>query len=200
MQALLAVVWRVPHGLDLGQAIVLPLFVTLVYAFVWSDAAETPFPIAKVLERFLERAWAVIVIDFLLTELGTIALTKSLSSSIVDIVTGLVAFALSVLLVFADASATVDDDVTVWNVVPRAFVRSITAAWTSTTFSRALAIYSLVLLLSALQLAIYFAMERGHVPQAAFWSSTPLLTIAVAPISALTVVVYRDARSAQSAT
>lgn len=198
MQALVAIVWRVPHGTDLDSFIVLPILTTLVYAFAAADAGSEPVTAAAVWERFLERSWAVIVIDFVLAYVSAIGLSAGLSSEPLDMVAGMLVFGLSALLVFTDASATVDDDVTVWSVIPRAFLRSFQTSWRWPVFSRALAIFAIQLVVYALQNELYALLARRHVPEAAFWSQIPILTVVGVPLAALTVLVYLDATAART--
>lgn len=196
VQALVAVVWRIPHGADLDGAIVLPILTTLVYGFVAADARPEPAAASSVWERVLERSWAVIVIDFVVSYVTALGLAGSTSPNALDLIAGLSAFALSVLFVFADASATVDGDVGVLTVIPYGFVRSVQAAWRRPVLPRALAIFSIQLLVAAVQIALGALLQRGHVADALFWSEIPLLTVVVPPLSALTVLVYLDARAA----
>jgi hypothetical protein len=193
LQIALALVWRVPHAVDLGGAIAIPLVTALVYAFVSADAGEGPVAEGLVWERFLERAWAVIIIDFLLSYIWTAALIYSTSSKIVDLLAGLAAFGFSVVAVFADAGAVVDDDVSVWTVIPRSLLRSIATAWSGTIFIRALAIVSFALLEFLAQTSLYFALMHLSPSQADFWAQVPLATIVAPPLAAVTVIVYRDA-------
>lgn len=193
LQVALALVFHVPHALELGSSIAIPLVVALVYAFVSADAAETPVPESLTWERFLERAWAVIVIDVLLNRLTLAALDYSTSSNPLELIGGLLAFTFVMLTVFADTSATLDDDVTVWTVIPRAVLRSIATSWNSVTFVRALAIFSAELLTVPVQSVLYVAMTHFGVPQALFWSQIPLATFVTPPLAAITAVVYRDA-------
>jgi hypothetical protein len=196
VQAALTLVWHVPHAIDLGGAIAVPLVTALVYAFVSADAGESPVAQSLVWERFLERAWAVIIIDFLLSYVWTAALIYSTSAKPVELLAGLAAFGFSVLAVFADAGAVADDDVTVWTVIPRAFVRSVATAWNGTVFVRALAIVSFALLEFLAQTLLYAALVRVNAWQADFWAQVPLATIVAVPLAALTIVVYRDATGA----
>jgi hypothetical protein len=166
-----------------------------VYAFVNADAGDSPIAETLIWERFLERAWAVIVIDFLVNDLATIALAYSTSSAPLELLIGLLAFALSILTVFADTSATVDDDVTVWTVVPLGIMRSAATTWNTTTFVRALAIFALQMLAFAVQEVLYFGLQHWGVPQALFWSQIPLETIVAPPLAAITLLVYRDAKT-----
>jgi hypothetical protein len=196
VQALVALVWRIPHGTDLDGAIVLPILTTLVYGFVAADAGAEPVAASIVWERVLERSWAVVVIDFAVSYVTALGLAGSTSSSALDLIAGLSAFGLSVLFVFADASAAVDADLGVLTVIPYGFVRSVQAAWQRPVLPRALAIFSLQLLVAALQIALNALLQHARVPDALFWSEIPLLTLLVPPLSALTVLVYLDARAA----
>ena len=195
-QATLVLVLRIPHGTELSSAIALPLLVTLAYAFVSADDREEPQPDALTWERFLERAWAVIVIDFLCGEVLTAGWVYSFANDALQVVVGVAAFGLSVLVIFADASATVDDDVNVWTVIPRAFLRSAAVALTPRVLVRALALFSLELLIVAAQNTLYFGLGGAPEPQRSFWASVPLLTLTAVPLSALVVLVYRDAKRA----
>lgn len=185
--------WRAPQAIELGGAIAVPLINALVYAFVSADAGESSIAQALVWERFLERAWAVIVLDFLINYIWTAALVYSTSANLLELIAGLAAFGFCVVAVFADAGAVVDDDVSVWNVIPRSLVRSVAAAWNSTIFVRALALVSLSLLEYVAQNVVYFALVHFNVPQAEFWAEIPIATIVAPPLAAITVVVYRDA-------
>jgi hypothetical protein len=198
LQAVVALVWRVNHGIDLDNSIVLPILTTLVYAFVAADARGKSVPAAAIWERFLERTWAVIVIDFILNQIVTIGIADSQSADPLDLLVGFLVFGLSTLLVFTDAGATSDDDVTVWSVIPRAFVRGVLAAWNRQIFPRALAIFSIWLLVNEIQLGALSALQNAHMPlsQALFWTLIPLGTLVTPPLAALTVLVYLDATTA----
>jgi hypothetical protein len=172
------------------------LLTTLVYAFVSADATEEPPPQPSVWERFLERAWAVIVIDFVCSEITAIGLVFLESGQTLQVLGGFLAFGLSVLVIFADASATIDDDVTVWNVIPRAFLHSMSVTFGLRAFSRALALFSLQLLLFVAANLVYVSF--GHIPavERSFWAFVPLSTVVTVPFSALLVLVYADAKRA----
>jgi hypothetical protein len=193
VQAALALGFHLPHATDVSEAIVQPLLVTLVYAFVWLDAQESPPSAAIAWERFLERAWAVIVIDFFFGQVAGFAVALSLLADPIAIVLGLLGCGVSALLVLADASATVDDDVTAWSVIPKSIAKSIVSTWNAVTFSRALALFSIQLLLYVIEKEIGVALTQARVSEPDFWSTIPLSTIAIPPLSAITLLVYRDA-------
>lgn len=193
LQWLFVRLWGDGLGLNVGGAIVLPLLTALVYAFVATDASEPKPGALPPWERFLERAWAVIVIDFVVGMVTLYGLSTAASQNPFAGVLGIAAFALSALLVFADVSATVDDDVTVWSVVPTAFLRSMAAAWNVGVFARALAIVSIELLLVVAQYAVLYGLQHAGIHGAAFWAQVPLSTVATPPLAAITLVVYHDA-------
>jgi hypothetical protein len=190
-QALIVFVWRIPHGLEYSGFVLPPLLTTLVYAFVWADSAEEPQPAASIWERVLERAWAVIVIDLLLTILINTGLIAILAQDPIDIVLGIVILVVAAPLVFADTSATVDE-MPVWWLLPGAFWRSVRAA-RGPAYLRAIAILALILLSGLVQKPLFDWMQAAHIADAEFWSEVPLNAITVTPIAALTALVYRDA-------
>jgi hypothetical protein len=190
-------VWHSPAAVDVSSSVALPLLTALVYARVWGDSNEEVGPQA-VWERFLERAWAVIVIDFAITWLWTRAQLAGFSSSAPLQIAGIFAFAAVLFFIFADASATIDDDMTVFNVIPRAFLRSAMVTLNPAIYLRALVLVAFNLLLIYGQFAIYFALVRFGVAQTLFWTAVPLPTLATAPLAALTLLVYQDAKATVS--
>ena len=172
---------------------VLPLLTTLVYAFANNDASETPQAARPVWERFLERAWAVIVIDFLGTYLTSVGLAGTMSNDVAAAIVGIVATIVAILIVFADVAATVDDDPAVWSLLPRSISKSARAVTRPKVLARAVALYALGLLVFAVQESIVLLLTNAHAANVEFWSEVPLQTVATVPLAALTLVVYRDA-------
>jgi hypothetical protein len=190
-QALVVFVWRLPHGLDYSGFVLPPLLTTLVYAFVWSDSDDAPQTAAATCERALERAWAVIVIDLIFTILVDTGLRGIVTEDPIEIGIGIVILLLAAQLVFADTSATVDE-MPVWWLVPGALWRSLRIA-RGVVYLRAIAILALGLLSFLAQEPLFDWMQAMHVANAEFWAEVPLNAITVAPIAALTALVYRDA-------
>jgi hypothetical protein len=190
-QALIVFVWRFPHGLDYSGFVLPPLLTTLVYAFVWSDSDEAPQATAVTWERVLERAWVVIVIDLIFTILVGTGLSGIRTREPIEIGIGIVILLLAAQLVFADTSATVDE-MPVWWLLPGALWRSLRIA-RGAVYLRAIAILALSLLSFLAQEPLFDWMQAMHVANAEFWAEVPLNAITVAPIAALTALVYRDA-------
>jgi hypothetical protein len=168
--------------LDAGESIILPVLTTIVYAFASADAKPGGPAAGQAWERVLERAWAVIVIDFLYALVVGTGMDASLRSSPAGVLTAVVSLSLGVFLIFADASATLDDGIAVWWIVPVSLLRSIAVTLRAPVFSRALVIFSL-------QLLVYVLASLVAAP----WAQIVLNSAAVPPIAALTALVYRDA-------
>lgn len=207
LQALVALAWHVRQAVTLDSFVATPILTTLVYVVVAADVRPRPEeaggetrPVAPLWERFLERSWAVIVIDFLLSYVLAFGLGGTASQNLADVFGGIAIVAVSAMLVFADASAAADDDLTPLTILPRAFVRSLGAVWQPAIFPRAFALLALQLLVLALQSAAYALLLQARVPNADFWAEIPLLGIATVPLSALTMLVYLDATATRQAT
>lgn len=193
LDALCSIVLPIPHGLDVIRQVATPLVNALVYAFVWNDDRETPLPARAAWERFLERAWAVILIDFVSSAAFSIGLAGSFASDATSVLIGFLAVGLALALLFADAAATVDDDGTVWLLLPRAFVKSVAVVANPRVLIRAVAILALQVGVFAAQSALDAALTSRHVPFEQFWAFVPLDMLTAPPLAALVVLVYLDA-------
>lgn len=195
VQAVFEFVWPVKHGLLVAESVAVPMLTALVYAFVWTDAGAAEPDERSPWERFLERAWAVIVIDFALAYLNAYALAFALAGDPVAIVIGVLGLIASALLVYADASATVDD-ANVWLLIPHALSASLRTAWRGRTLVRTLAIFTFIELLFSVEQLLGAWFGELHLPHAEFWGDVPLGTLVTLPLSAVIVLVYRDAAAA----
>jgi hypothetical protein len=191
VQALIAFVWRVPFGLAYSSFIIPPMLTTLVYAFVWADSDDAPESAASIWERILERVWAVIVIDLVITILLNTGLTGILAQDPIDIVLGSVIMLISAPLLFADTIATVEE-MPVWWLLPGAFWRSLRVA-RGPIYVRAVAILALNLIPALVQVQLLDWMHAKGIANPDFWSLVPLNALTLPPIAAITAVVYRDA-------
>ncbi len=183
---------RVPHAIEIGTSIVPALLVTLVYAFVDADSKAEPPPAAAIWERVLERSWAVIVIDFFTSIVVAVGVSGTATGSPLDMLIGALVLLLSALLVFADASATVDDGIPFWWLLPAAFQRSILASWRGPALVRAIAILAMWLTVTGASGSLVSVLTHAHVANADFWAQVPIEAIVTPPLAALTVLVYRD--------
>ncbi|MBV8148635.1 MAG: hypothetical protein JO092_06065 [Candidatus Eremiobacteraeota bacterium] len=193
VQAAAAFLWRSPVGIEVSSDVALPLLTALVYARVWGDSNEN-ITSQAVWERFLERAWAVIVIDFFVSWLFERAFVFGAAPTMLQQIGAVLAYTLVLFIIFADAGATIDDGVTVWNVIPLSLLRSVLVTLNPITFARALALFFLNVIVVFGQFTLYSALAHSHAPQALFWSTVPLATVAQLPLAALTLLVYQDAK------
>lgn len=197
-QALLTALWHSPASINVGQDVALPILTTLVYAFVWADTKEDLPPNAA-WERFFERVWAVIVIDFIIgvpviMELLRMALGDSADPKALQNMSAVIVLALSLFFLFADASAVADDDLTVWSIIPLAFLRSLVISLHPLTLARVLLLISLEFALFFPESGLLFLLTKAHVPFADFWAEVPLATFLLPPFAALTLLVYQAAK------
>ena len=193
LQALCALVFPIPHGLELGGYIFPPALTGLVYAFVWADARETPLAPRAAWERFLERVWAVIIIDFIGSKVIEFGFPSHPYEDAVAALAEFFAVGVSVFILFADAIATADDEGSVLTLLPRAFAKSVATAFTPIVLVRAVAIFAAQFALIFLESAAYLWLNGAHVAHADFWAQVPLSTLTVPPFAALTLLVYQDA-------
>lgn len=192
-QGAVALLWPGALGLAVAAAVIEPLLTTLVYAFVAADLHDPPPSAAAIWERILERAWAVIIIDFAITMLEGAGFGQAGQGGVLGAVTGWLISLFAAMLVFADASATLDDDRSLWALIPTAFSRSVILSTNPRTFWRVIVLFALNVTVFAATLALQEALTRAHVWNAPLWANIPLGTLAILPIAALTVLVYVDA-------
>ena len=190
-QALVVLFIRVPFGFQYSTVVMLPLLTTLVYAFSWADSDESPQPAVATWERVLERSWAVIVLDLLVGLIQGAGIGSIEAADTIDVCLGIVVLIVSAPLVFVDTSATVDE-MPVWWILPGALWRGVRAA-RGPVYLRAIALLALGLLVALVEKPLFDWMQAAHLANPKFWSEVPLNAISVAPIAALTALVYRDA-------
>jgi hypothetical protein len=185
---------RIPNALAIGGFLIDPIFVTIVYAFVLADTRDTATPYLP-WARVLERLWAVIVIDFLVTLLQI--QLYGFSTDIVGVLAGAAIGLFSALFMLADASAVIDDEHDWLLLIPRSFGRSFSLSWRPVIFRRVLILYVLLMLINALSYAVQSALVAHHVAFADFWATVPVAAVVTPPLAALTALVYMDASGMQ---
>lgn len=184
------------RGFIVCGGLVQSMLAAVVYARVAADnamvhARSNAAPPFDVTGRVLERLWAVIVIDFLLALGAHVATVWSAPLGETGaMVAQLGVLVASILLLFSDISATVDDGANFFNVLPRSIWRSVRYV-----FSRNAPFVFLVLalqyLLDALASLITYAVAPGDTPTTAtFWLSLALGTLTIPPLGALATLVY----------
>jgi hypothetical protein len=200
LQWCVAIPLHLPAGDVVGAVIFSPMLVALVYSFARSDTSETPLSAQEIWERLLERAWAVVIVDFITGWIFANGFYLSLSPTIGPQILGVMLMAVSIPLVFADASAVADDNLTAWNVIPLAFLNGIRRAYAPAIFPRALLVYALNALFFFSSQELAAGLDAQHVANPLFWGTTPLNTLVTPGLAVLTMVIYRDGSSDKQAT
>jgi hypothetical protein len=192
LEALVVFSGRFAAGFAIANDLVVPIVVAIAYAFTAADAAANR-DARSVWLRILERAWAVIVIDFVLDFITESAIASVKQGGLLDLLMGSLTQLLAATLVFVDVAAVLDDDDNWLLLVPRAFGRGIALAWQPGNLWRCFVIYSLQFVVFAIGVAVLALFERFGIRGGTFWAFLALGTVLAPPISAFTVLVYFDA-------
>jgi hypothetical protein len=193
------VTWHSPAAYYVASAIFLPLFVTVVYAFAIGDV-DGSMTTAAIWSRVLERAWAVIVIDLLVSLVATLALLAMGSTDLLVQIFAIPSLLLSVTLVFADVHAVATRKAEPWwMLIPRSFAVSVATALGPDMLGRAfLLAFVTQFLPSLVSTLLQSTLEARHVSFSDFWAFGPLSAVIVPPLGALVALVYLDATGYES--
>jgi len=116
--------------MDVSLQVVLPLLTAFIYLFISNSSDGTQRSLRAILERLLERAWAVIVIDLALSVLQGISMAPG------SFLYALVLVPFIAATIYADVSATLDDGISALHVLPHAIMRSLALAMRAKNFGR----------------------------------------------------------------
>ena len=180
-----------PLGEGLANALVLPIFATIVYAFAGADARNGDAT-GNVWLRVLERVWAVIVIDFITFVIAASSATSG-AQTLAAVIVGSLELLLVVLFTFVDVAAVLDDEESWVLLIPHAFVKGVTIAWSRGTLIRCFILYALQLAVGWIAFGTLTAFQHYRIAGGEFWANLALTTVLYLPICVYTVVVYLDA-------
>ena len=138
-----------------AQLIVLPLVASFIYLWVTDLPDGSPRPLGAMLERLLERSWAVILIDLVLS------LVQSLTTVPGMILWDLLLVPLLAATIFADVAATLDSDLSAIELIPHAIVRTLSLAMHARNFGRMCLLLAAEFGLQAMLLEIALVLPRG---------------------------------------
>jgi hypothetical protein len=144
--------------------------------------------------RVLDRLWAVVIVDFItsiVAILGVLVLTENAPNSRLVAIPILL---LAASTVFSDAIAVVLDGEHWWFLVVRAIGTSVRTSWSGSTLWRAIVLFALQFVPTAVSTLIANGSAQSH-PTAAssFWSDVPLGIVYSIPLDALIVLAFFDA-------
>lgn len=184
------------HRIGLLSLILLgPIIVTVVYVHAHSDAADPAASAAHLWGRVLERLWAVILIDFVVTGLTFVfglglATAFSPAGGAADFFAGAFGLFALGLVVFADVHASVSESVSTLLLLPDAFVTS--AGLAVRNVSRVLFILALSIFISTGSSFAFGALHGHHVRNDAFLADLLFEVIFAAPMAAILTAFYLD--------
>ncbi len=144
------------------------------------------------LSRALERAWAVIVINFVVTYIFAEGAGAVGAGNIVDRILGIILLLFAASLIFAEVVAVTIDDERWWMLVPASLGTSVRIALTGAVMWRVLALFALAVFPAFLESGLNDAMTKAHVTHPDFWSSFPLAIVWSVPLNVLTTLVFFD--------
>ena len=194
LQLAIALLWRVPQALPFAIYVVGPVLTTIVYAFVAADARDSDAPAEPIWPRILERAWAVIVIDLGLGLLQQNIMGGPATLGVGGVLEGVLLLFMTTSLIFADASATVDDGDSALLLIPRSLGRSIAVVFAGGLFQRGLIVLAVQLVAAFAVLFAYAAASAHHLKHGDLWTLLVFNTILGVPIAAFTMLVYLEKR------
>jgi hypothetical protein len=173
--------------------VLLPVFVTIIYAHTLRDL-DLSLSQRDVWLRVLERAWAVIVIDLVVSLAAEQAIGAAAAADVLDELLAMVMLLLTATLIFADVHAVAEPKADPWwMLIPRSFAGSISAVLLLGALSRAMLLVLLSIVVILLGIVAQTELAARHVAHADFWGAVPLNLLLIAPINALTAFVYLDA-------
>jgi hypothetical protein len=190
-QIVVVYLWHARDASLIAITVAPPFFVTIVNAFTFADCSDEQ-PQATWL-RVLERSWAVLVIDVLLSFVGGIGFGSIVSPLLIDRILGTGILVIFVSLVFADVHATVGNAEPWWLIVPRSLVGSMAVAWQGTMFARAMIVFAVsVLLPSLVESLLQGAFILHHAQYPDLWASAAT-NLLIPFVQAFTALIYLDA-------
>lgn len=182
-------------GSDLYAAIVASPLITVV-ATVFSGADATGIlPTARERwSRIIERAWAIVVIDFGITYIwqkGSAALAAS-NSDFGAVLLGMLVLIAGAMLIYAEPFVCLEEDVRMRTILFAAVVRSMTLAWVN--MSRVFSLFAIQLGLGILALLAHDAAHSKGMHDAN-WVDLAFAAFITAPVAVLITVAYLDTLS-----
>lgn len=166
-----------------------PLVNAVVLVYTGADATGTlPETRARV-ERIIERAWAIIVLDAGISLVSQIGFASTMAPDTPDVIMGVLVMLLAGMLVYAEPFAALEENVQTLTVVPFAILRSMMLAWVN--ISRIFALLALQIAVALADLGLIRAASALHLHNLDVVSMA-FITLANAPLSALFAVAYLD--------
>lgn len=174
-------------GADLIAALIFsPLFDAAAILIAAHDAREDRVPL---LSRLVDRAWAVVVVEFIATFLEQTAQAGFAPGSGFALAATLL-LTFCAMLVYSPVDALLSETESALLLVPLAFANSLRMAWQN--ISRVFALFSIVLTLELITGLVMLRFDLLHRPQAAFWATTPIAAAGTIVVDVIVTAAYVD--------
>ncbi len=141
----------------------------------------------------LDRLWAVVIVDFIVTFVSYTGLGVLSVGDLVDRVIAIPILLIAAATVFAEAIAVVIDGEQWWFLVVCAIGTSVRTSWNGSTLWRAIVLFALQFVPITVGGAVASASAQHHVTVTSFWTDVPLGILYSIPLDALIVLAFFDA-------
>lgn len=174
----------------LFELIVQPIITAVLYALV---SPRIPLTSTRI-HHGIERAWAVILLDFALSFIQTLAVGSIQTNSFLDALLGGILLSATAFLIFADVDAVIGSHPTLLGLIPVALIRSVRTASQRGIYLRAYFILILQLAIFAAGVALTGALSHRVSADLAGFIVPVAVGLATLPLMAtFTALVYAEA-------
>lgn len=164
-----------------------PIFDAAAILLAAHDAREDDVPL---LSRLVERAWAVIVVEFVETFLVAFAELGFAPGGGANALFATVLLTFSAMLIYAPVDALLSETESALLLVPSAFANSLGLAWQN--ISRVFALFSIVLSVRLIVELVTLRFDVLHRPASAFWATDPIADAGTIAIDIAVTAAYVD--------
>lgn len=148
---------------------------------------------AAVWSRVLERLWAVVIVDFIVSFVGWAGVLTLSAGDIVNRIIAIPILLIAAATVFSESIAVVVDDEQWWFLVVRAIGTSVRTSLAGSNLRRAIVLFALQFVPTAVSALVSSASAQHHVTVTSFWRDVPLGIVYSIPLDALIVLAFFDA-------
>ncbi|MBV8638786.1 MAG: hypothetical protein JO322_11955 [Candidatus Eremiobacteraeota bacterium] len=148
---------------------------------------------AQVWTRVLDRLWAVVIVDFIVTFVSFAGIEILSGGDLGDRIIAIPILLIAAATVFSEAIAVVVDGEQWWFLVVRAIGTSVRTSWSGSTLWRAIVLFAMQFVPTAVSALITSSSTQHHVTVTSFWTDVPLGIVYSIPLDALIVLAFFDA-------
>jgi hypothetical protein len=166
-----------------------PLVNAFVLMNVGSDAAGVLPRLSQRCERFVERLWAVIIVDVMISVVQASGFFGLASADLGDKVLGALVMILSAMLIYAEPFVCMENSIQTLTLIPFSLLRSMTLAWVN--MQRVFSLFALQMIVFAGLYGLLALLAAAQIAKTTLWELL-YVTVTEAPLYALFAVAYLD--------